>query len=657
MSSNQAQGGHAVARRYPQGAEIVPGGVHFQVWAPIHNSISVVVDGGGEHGLARQDDGTFAGVVTGLAAGARYKFRLSGEDNLYPDLASRSQPDGPFGFSEVVDPAAFAWTDAGWRGIELEGQVIYEFHVGTFTQEGTWAAASERLPHLKEVGITCLEMMPVNDFPGRFGWGYDGVGIYAPTRLYGTPDDLRRFIDHAHGLGLGVILDVVYNHFGPSGNYFDRFSPDYFTKKYENEWGASINFDGDHAEGCRAFVAGNAAYWVDEYHFDGLRLDATQALFDNPDHHIMREITQAVHRAAGRRKAIVIGENEPQQVRLIGSLDSGGYGLDALWNDDFHHSATVAMTGSRQAYYHDHFGMPQEFISTAKYGYLYQGQRYDWQRDRRGTPGLDIQPCHFVSFIQNHDQIANSGRGRRIHQTASPGRVRAITAFMLLMAQTPMLFQGQEFGASAPFYYFADQGEDIDRQIRDGRRDFLAQFPGLADPVMADRLIDPAASATFEACKLDWREFDTHTEAVSLHRDLLRLRRDDRVFSAQPGLTGDARIDGSVIGPEAFLLRLFGHQGDDRLLLVNLGPDLVLTSIPDPLTAPPSGKSWHLQWSSEHPDYGGTGTPETESRGGWMIPAHAAIVLAAGPHRNERPAPATSNQEAKDFAAERSKAT
>lgn len=416
MASNQDA---EPTRRYPQGAEVVPGGVHFRVWAPIRDAVSVVLDAGGEHALERQDGGYFGGLVPGIGAGTRYKYRLSGLDNTYQDLASRAQPEGPFGSSMVVDPAVFAWTDQDWPGIELKGQVLYEFHVGTFTQEGTWAAAMERLPQIKDMGITCLEMMPVNDFPGRYGWGYDGVGIYAPTCLYGEPDDLRRFIDRAHALGIGVILDVVYNHFGPSGNFFDRFSPDYFTKKYENEWGASINFDGDNAEACRDFIAANAAYWIDEYHFDGLRLDATQALFDSPEHHIMREITKAVKRAAGKRKAIVIGENEPQDVRLIGDPDRGGYGLDALWNDDFHHSALVALTGSRQAYYHDHFGHPQEFVSSAKYGYLYQGQRYDWQRDRRGTPGLDIAPRHFVSFIQNHDQIANSGRGKRVHYMTS----------------------------------------------------------------------------------------------------------------------------------------------------------------------------------------------------------------------------------------------
>jgi maltooligosyltrehalose trehalohydrolase len=509
--------------------------------------------------------------------------------------------------------------------VSLKGQVLYELHVGTFTPEGTWAAAADKLPLLKDVGVTVVEMMPVNEFPGRFGWGYDGVDLFAPTRLYGAPDDLRRFIDAAHGLGLGVILDVVYNHLGPDGNYLACFAKDYFSDRYENEWGEAINFDGDNAGPVRVFFIANAAYWIDEFHFDGLRLDATQSIFDASGAHVIAEMARAARAAAGGRSILMIGENEPQHTRLVRPPGCGGHGLDALWNDDFHHSAMVALTGRNEAYYEDHEGAPQEFIAAAKYGYLFQGQFYAHQGKRRGTPGFDLSPAAFVAFTQNHDQVANSAGGLRLHQLTSPGRLRAMTALMLLMPCTPMLFQGQEFAASTPFLYFADHKPDLARLVREGRNEFVSQFPSIASEPMRRRLADPSAAATFEACKLDWSEFGGHKEAVALHRHLLRLRREDPVFSRQER----GGVDGAVLGPEAFVLRFFGVGGDDRLLFVNLGRDLNRRSIPDPLVAPPEGRAWRLLWSSEHPDYGGAGTPDPETRERWRIPGHAAVVLAA----------------------------
>jgi maltooligosyltrehalose trehalohydrolase len=263
------------------------------------------------------------------------------------------------------------------------------------------------------VGVTVLEVMPVAEFPGRFGWGYDGVDWFAPTRLYGTPDDFRAFVDRAHALGLGVILDVVYNHLGPDGNFLGRFSPDYFTDRYTTDWGAAINYDGDNAGPVRDFVTANAAYWIDEFHLDGLRLDATQNIYDASDRHILADIGAAARRAAGRRSVILVNENEQQKTRLVRPVDQGGYGLDMLWNDDFHHSGMVALTGRREAYYTDYRGTPQEFVSMAKYGYLYQGQWYKWQQKRRGTPAFGLPPAAFVTFVQNHDQVANSARGVR----------------------------------------------------------------------------------------------------------------------------------------------------------------------------------------------------------------------------------------------------
>jgi maltooligosyltrehalose trehalohydrolase len=615
----------AMQRRYPIGAEVTREGATFRVWAPKRRRVSAVIEGGGEHPLRTEADGYFSGIVAEAAPGTRYRFRLDDDQTLYPDPGSRFQPDGPHGPSQIVDPAAYAWKDQGWIGASLKGQVVYEFHVGTFTPEGTWAAAEAKLPLLKDIGITLLEMMPVNDFPGRFGWGYDGVNLFAPTRLYGEPDDLRRFIDAAHGQGIGVILDVVYNHLGPAGNYLACFADAYFTDHYENEWGEAINFDGDDAAPVRDFFIANAAYWIDEFHFDGLRLDATQSMFDASQDHVIAAMSRAARQAAGNRSIVIIGENEPQHTKLVRLPERGGYGLDALWNDDFHHSAMVALTGRNEAYYEDHEGAPQEFIAAAKYGYLFQGQFYAHQGKRRGRPGFDVPPAAYVTFVQNHDQIANSASGLRLHELTSPGRLRAMTALLLLMPGTPMLFQGQEFAASAPFFYFADHKPDLATLVRKGRHEFVSQFPSIASDEMRERLADPGAAATFAACKLDWSGFEKHREIVALHRDLLRLRREDPVFSRQ--LRGG--VDGAVLGPEAFALRFFGEDGDDRLLLVNFGRDLNRRSIPDPLVAPPEHRTWCLLWSSEHPDYGGGGTPVIEVKEGWRIPGHAAVALAA----------------------------
>jgi maltooligosyltrehalose trehalohydrolase len=610
-------------RRYPVGAEPRSDGTAFRVWAPQRRRVSVVIEGGGEHSLQRESDGYFSGVVAEACHGSRYGFRLDEDATLYPDPASRYQPDGPHGLSQVVDPI-FPWSDRDWRGLTLKGQVLYELHVGTFTPEGTWVAAAGKLPLLKDIGVTAIEMMPVNEFTGRFGWGYDGVDLFAPTRLYGTPYDLRRFIDTAHRLGIGVILDVVYNHLGPDGNYLACFTGEYFTDRYENEWGEAINFDGDEAGPVRDFFIANAAYWIDEFHFDGLRLDATQSIFDVSPDHVIAAMARAARAAAGERSILIVGENEPQHTRLVRTPERGGYGLDALWNDDFHHSAMVALTGRNEAYYEDHHGAPQEFVAAAKYGYLFQGQFYAHQGKRRGMPGFDLFPAAFATFIQNHDQVANSAAGLRVHRLTSPGRHRAMTALMLLMPGTPMLFQGQEFSASTPFLYFADHKPDLARLVREGRQEFLTQFLSIASDEVRRRLADPSAAATFEACKLDWSEFERHAPAVALHRDLLRLRREDPVFSRQER----HGVDGAVLGPEAFVLRFFGDSGEDRLLFVNFGRDLNRRSIPDPLVAPPEGRAWRLLWSSEHPDYGGTGTPEIETKERWRIPAHAAIVVA-----------------------------
>jgi maltooligosyltrehalose trehalohydrolase len=615
----------AAGRRLPVGAEVLPGGgVHFRVWAPRRREVEVVVEGGPAVRLDAEGGGYFSGRSAEAGPGTRYRYRLDGE-GPFPDPASRFQPEGPHGPSQVIDPTTFRWTDGDWKGVGRDGQVLYELHVGTFTAEGTWEAASRQLPELTELGVTVVEMMPVAEFPGRFGWGYDGVDLFAPTHLYGTPDDLRRFVDRAHAAGVGVILDVVYNHFGPDGNYLKPFSPDYFTDRYKNEWGEAINFDGANAGPVREYFIANAGYWVEEYHFDGLRLDATQQIFDSSPRHILAEVARRVRRAAGGRATLLVAENEPQEVKLVRPAEQGGYGLDMLWNDDYHHTALVALTGHNEAYYTDYLGTPQEFISAAKWGYLYQGQRYQWQKKRRGTPTFGLPPAAFVNFTQNHDQVANSARGHRDHRLTSYAKYKALTALTLLMPGTPMLFQGQEFAASSPFFYFADHKPELAKLVRKGRAEFLAQFPSVATPDMQACLPGPADPTTFERCKLDLseRQREGHAEVYALHKDLLRLRREERPLQVR----GAGDLDGAVLGPGAFVLRFFGGEGDDRLLLVNFGTDLPFNPAPEPLLAPPEGRRWEVLWSSEDPRYGGYGTAALETEESWRLPGHAAVLL------------------------------
>ncbi len=608
-------------RGLPVGAEVqASGGVHFRVWAPRRESVHVALDRGASSELPAEGNGYFSGLVAAARAGTLYRFRLDAAGE-FPDPASRFQPEGPHGPSRVVDPHAFAWTDGAWRGCSLEGQVIYEMHIGTFTRGGTWRSAMGELGELAACGVTLLEVMPVAEFPGRFGWGYDGVDLYAPTRLYGEPDDFRAFVDRAHAAGLGVILDVVYNHFGPDGCYLGEFAGEYFTDRYQNDWGKAINFDGPDAGPVREFFVANAGYWIEEFHLDGLRLDATQQIFDASPLNLMQEIAARVRQAAQGRASLVVAENEPQLVLLVRPVADGGFGLDALWNDDFHHSAHVALTAHNEAYFTDYRGAPQELVSAVKRGYLYQGQRYNWQDERRGTPSVGIAARAFVNFIQNHDQIANSAHGERVHRIASPGRYRALAALMLLAPGTPMLFQGQEFAASSPFLYFADHQGQLATAVRKGRAEFLAQFRSIATREAQERLADPGDMKTFERCKLDLGERERHAEAYALHRDLMRLRREDAVFAAQ------GAVDGAVLGTEAFVLRFFGPAGDDRLLLVNLGRDLHLDAAPEPLLASAAGARWQLLWSSEDPRYGGGGTAAIETHEGWRLPGHAAVAL------------------------------
>jgi maltooligosyltrehalose trehalohydrolase len=611
-----------VPRRLPVGAEVRDDGVHFRVWAPKRRQVAVVFDDGSVHPLLAEEEGYYSGLVARAKAGTKYAFRLDDDPRAYPDPASRFQPEGVHGFSEVIDPASYRWNDDAWRGLAAKGQVIYELHLGTFSRAGTFAGAIERLPELAEVGITVLEIMPVADFPGEFGWGYDGVDLFAPCRLYGRPDDFRRLVDAAHQLGMGVILDVVYNHLGPRGNYLGAFASEYFSERYKTEWGEPLNFDGQRSAAVREFYAANAAYWIGEFHLDGLRLDAIQAIFDESPEHILAVIGQRVRQAAAGRSTLIVAENELQDPRTLAPLEEGGLGLDAVWNDDFHHAARVAATGHNEFYYGDVQGTPQELISATKWGYLYQGQWNSRQQKRRGGPVWNMAAERFVTFLQNHDQVANSGQGMRLHQLTSPGRHRALTALLLLAPGTPLLFQGQEFAASAPFLYFADHEVDVASLVREGRQEFLRQFRSLSGEPSPTGLHDPSDRGTFDRCKLDWSERQRHVATLDLHRDLLALRRNDPVFAAQDS----QRLHGAVVSAEALVLRYFGDRGQDRLLLFNLGRDLYWQPASEPLLGAPAGSDWRIVWSSEDPRYGGSGIAPLDTRQ-WWLAGHAAVVL------------------------------
>jgi maltooligosyltrehalose trehalohydrolase len=606
-------------RRLPVGAELTSGGVHFRVWAPRRRRVEVVT-GDRSVTLEQEPAGYFSAEVPGIGAGARYKFRLDGGD-LFPDPASRSQPEGPHGPSEVIDPARYRWSDGTWSGVSIEGQVIHEMHVGTFTPEGTWRSATEALERLRGV-CSVIEMMPIAAFSGDFGWGYDGVDLFAPAHVYGTPDDLRAFVDRAHGLGFGVVLDVVYNHLGPDGNYLAEFSDSYFTDRHETGWGKALNYDGPGSLGVREFFVANAGYWIDEYRFDGLRLDATDAIFDGGTPHVLAEIGRRVRTAARGRKTIVVAENEPQDTRLVRPLEAGGYGLDGAWDDDMHHAAYVALTGKAEAYFSDYRGTPQELVSAAKHGYLFQGQVYSWQKARRGTSARGVDPWRFVTYLESHDQVANTGSGKRLHAISHPGRLRALTAYLLLSPGTPMLFQGQEFASTAPFLFFAHHEPPLAAAVAKGRAEFLRQFPSIA-AAESERRDDPADRATFTRCKLDAAHGDGAW--LALHKDLFALRRADPTIRAQ----GRHGLDGAVLGATAFVLRFFGEREDgDRLLLVNLGPDLGLVPAPEPLLAPTNRRPWRVLWSSESPRYGGEGVVAPDMDAGFRVRGESATLLA-----------------------------
>lgn len=512
------------------GAWCETGGVHFRVWAPTRRSVEVVTDTPGRqsvvHPLNSAADGTFCGIVENLCAGNRYRYRLDGGE-LYPDPASRFQPEGVHGPSAVVDPKRFCWSDAGWRGVGLDELVVYELHVGTFTPAGTFAGVTQQLPYLRALGVTGIELMPVADFPGTRSWGYDGVALFAPARCYGSPDDLRRLVDTAHRTGLAVILDVVYNHLGPDGAYLGMFSPYYFSRRHRTPWGAAINLDARHSEMVRAFFIENALHWVHEYHFDGLRLDATHALFDDSSRHFLAELAKRVRASVRGRPVLVIAEDHRNLARLVGPEADGGWGLDAVWADDFHHQIRRGLAGDRDGYYRDFTGSLPDLATTLRQGWFYCGQQSPHFGAPRGTDPTGLSPRRFVICLDNHDQVGNRAFGERLNHQIGLAAYRAATVLLLCAPHTPLLFMGQEWAASTPFQFFTDHNPELGKLVTAGRRREFKDFAAFADPQVRERIPDPQDSATFTRSRLDWSEpdQDPHASILRLYRALLDLRR------------------------------------------------------------------------------------------------------------------------------------
>jgi maltooligosyltrehalose trehalohydrolase len=609
------------------GAVSSRGETFFRVWAPEAQRVEVVFESGARALPLERGKAGYFGGSTATARGELYKYRIDGR-GPFPDPCSRFQPQGVHGPSLIVEPDEFRWTDAGWRGAGIRGQVIYELHIGTFTPQGTFDAATGKFGYLRDLGVTAIEVMPVAECPGRWNWGYDGVQLYAPYHVYGDPDAFRRFVDRAHAHGLAVILDVVYNHLGPDGNYLASFSPHYFSRRYRTEWGEALNFDGEHCEGTRRFVLENVRYWLREFHVDGFRLDATQSIFDSSPRHILAELVQVARAAARPKDIVVVAENEAQCGEHLLPPQRGGFGLDAMWNDDYHHAAKVALTGNRHAYFNDYMGRAQEFLSCVRSGFLYQGQWYSWQKQPRGSPLRGAPASSCVVFLENHDQVGNTFLGDRIHSSAAPAAYRALAALTLLAPQTPLLFMGQEFAASTRFMFFADHEPKLAKLVHGGRRQFMSQFRAYADPAVQARIADPAAQATFMDSKLDWSEVERHAQLVTFHRELLRLRRDDPVISRQDR----SCLEGATLSEYALVLRWFDDEHGDRLLLVNTDRESALAPASEPLLAPPPGRQWKLAWSSDDPRYGGHGVVEPVAAGGrgeWRLGAQSTILLVA----------------------------
>jgi maltooligosyltrehalose trehalohydrolase len=594
-----------------RGATVLPGGgVRFTVWAPRAKRVQVRLTSHGEaeHELTPADNGVFAAVVHAAAAGTEYGFVLDENEKLLPDPVSRFQPHGVHGPSRVVDPKTFQWDDTEWRGRVMRDLVIYELHVGTFTREGTFDAVIPLLLGLRrELGVTAIEIMPVAQFPGERNWGYDGVELYAVQNSYGGPDGLKRLVNAAHREGLAVILDVVYNHLGPEGNYLPLYGP-YFTEKYKTPWGPALNYDDADSDDVRRYVVDNALYWVTEYHVDGLRLDAVHGIFDFSAKHLLQEIVEAVHAQADLlgRTVVVIGESDLNDPKLIRSTEQFGYGLDGQWSDDFHHAVHAALTEEKLGYYAD-FGGVDQVAEALREPFVYSGSFSPHRRRRHGGSSEGLAREKFVVALQNHDQIGNRATGDRLSTSLSPDQLRLAAALLLLSPYVPLIFMGQEYGETNPFQYFVSHGDlELVEAVRAGRRKEFEAF-GWGDDVP-----DPQAVETFERSKLDRDRAarPEHAMVFALYRDLLALRDEEPLLLPDAGEISVQERDGCIIlvrrprrndvrGEPSALLAVFNCTGSAREI---------------PL-AEPLGGHWSLRLTTDAVGYGGEGRAVEEIGG------------------------------------------
>jgi len=581
----------------PLGATCRPDGVAYCAWSPIHRRIEVEIERAGEIvrrvPLQKSAQGYHTGVDPEGRAGDDYRFHLD-DGPARPDPASRWQPAGVHGPSRVVDPSVFRWSETAYRRPAFRDLVIYELHVGTFSAAGTFRGVIEHLPHLVSLGVNAIELLPIGDFPGERNWGYDGVCLYAPARCYGSPDDLRALVDAAHAAGLAVILDVVYNHFGPAGNYLADYVGDYLDETAKTPWGGAIRYGHSDFAGLRQLVASNPGYWMEEFRIDGFRFDATHAIFDPSPQHLLAELTEEIHHRGG----YAIAEDSRNDRRLLAPVCLGGLGFDAVWADDFHHAVRVRNTGEQEAYYGDYAGSITEIARTLRDGWFYAGQIAPFHGKPRGTPAEKLPLGSCLHCLSNHDQVGNHAFGQRISGLISREAFLAASVLLCLSPHTPMLFMGQEWAASTPFLFFTDHEPDLGRLITLGRREEFRHFAAFRDDESLAQIPDPQAEGTFRASVLRWKESAgaVHAPVLALYRACLQLRRENEAF--RPREMQEYQVEEQPAG--VCLLR-FGAPTVDWVLLVDflgghtgevdLGPDA----------------HWARVLSTREPRFGGDG--------------------------------------------------
>ncbi len=600
-------------RMLDRGATPLPdGGTRFAVWAPKTDRVEVALirDGAAEtHRLTRQADGHHVATVRRTPPGTDYAYRLDGGPDR-PDPVSRWRPHGVHGPSRIVDPAAFQWSDDSWRGVAAADLIIYELHVGTFTSAGTFDGTIERLPALRDLGVTAIEIMPVAEFPGGRNWGYDGVSLYAVQSSYGGPNGLKRLVDAAHRAGLAVLLDVVYNHLGPEGNYLAEFGP-YFSDRYQTAWGQGFNLDGPDSDEVRRYLVDNAVYWVTEYHLDGLRLDAADRIIDLSPAHIAEEIGVAVHRQgqALGRSALVIAEIDANDPRWVRSRDAGGYGLDAHWSDDFHHAVHVALTGERTGYYAD-FDEAGAVAKVLGERYVNDGRYSRHRRRSHGSPARDVPADRFVVCLQNHDQVGNRARGERLASLVPTGALRMAAALLLLSPYVPLLFMGEEHGEANPFLYFVSHGDPaLVEAVREGRRREFQSFGWIGE------VPDPQAEVTFEASRPGWEQAESGAGFAlrALYRDLIRLRRAEPLL--RPG-AAEVHVRSDVAA--GWVTLRYGRDASVLEAIFNLGTE-------DRRVPLGQDYRWDVVLATDAPGYGGAGSAALE--GELRLPGHTGVLL------------------------------